>query len=104
MYNYLEYDFEWDMAKELVNIAKHGLSFREGMEIFFDSEIIHLEDPKHSTEENRYYAIGKSESGKILTVRYTLRENTIRIFGVAQWRKWRKYYEKNSRSKKNAPH
>lgn len=103
MYNHEEYDFEWDLLKELANVAKHGLSFQEGTEVFYDSQVIHLEDPEHSTEEDRYYAVGKSKSGRILTVRYTTRTNTIRIFGVAEWRKWRKYYEENTRSQKNAP-
>lgn len=92
------YKFEWDLNKELENIRKHGFSFSEAIEIFADSKLIHLEDSQHSSEEDRYYAVGKTTSGTVLTVRYTVRGRTIRIFGAACWRKWRKYYEENSGS------
>lgn len=92
----MAYTFEWDFNKELENIAKHGHSFAEAMEVFADSKVIHLEDPKHSSEEDRFYAVGKMRGELVLTVRYTLRDNVIRIFGAANWRKWRKYYEENT--------
>lgn len=92
--------FEWDIQKELDNLSKHKVSFREAIEIFTDPKVIHLEDDKHSSEEDRFYAVGKSLKGVVIAVRYTARGNMIRIFGAAKWRKWRKFYEKeNSRSK-----
>ena len=95
----MEYTFEWDRNKEIENLRKHGYSFKEAMEVFTDPYVIHLEDPKHSSEEDRYYAVGKIRKGIVLTVRFTLRDKTIRIFGVAKWRKWRKYYEQNTEPK-----
>lgn len=80
------------------NIAKHGVSFDLAKEIFIDPKVIHLEDPNHSSIEDRHYAVGKSKHGSVITVRYTVRGKVIRIFGAAVWRKWRKYYEKNTRS------
>jgi len=97
----MSYIFEWDLNKEIKNYAKHGCTFGEAKEIFYDPHVIHLEDPLHSSEENRYYAVGKTESGKVITVRYTFRKKTIRIIGAAFWRKWRKYYEKNTQSRKD---
>ena len=95
----MNYIFEWDVSKEVENVTKHGYSFEEVKEVFADPHVIHLEDPQHSTEEERYYAVGKTTKEVILTVRYTWRENVIRIFGAAEWRKWRKFYEKNTKSK-----
>jgi uncharacterized DUF497 family protein len=46
----------------------------------------------HSQPEKRYYCFGKVE-GKILTVRFTYRNNIIRIFGAGYWRKGKKTYE-----------
>ncbi|MBI4208495.1 MAG: BrnT family toxin [Deltaproteobacteria bacterium] len=92
----MTYTFEWDFEKELRNISKHSCNFEEAMEVFADPKVIHLEDPKHSSEEDRHYAVGKTVKGKIITVRYTLRGETVRIFGAAEWRKWRKYYEENT--------
>ena len=87
------YTFEWHIKKELESIKKHGIPFGKAIEVFSDPKIIHVEDDKHSSEENRLYAIGKTLEGKIITVRYTLRGSTIRVFGAAYWRK---YYEKNT--------
>lgn len=98
----MTYTFEWELERELVNICKHGYSFEEAKEVFADPAVIHLEDPKHSSEEDRFYAVGKTQKGVVLTVRYTYRQGTIRIFGAAEWRKWRKFYEANAKSKENA--
>ncbi|MBF0106156.1 MAG: BrnT family toxin [Deltaproteobacteria bacterium] len=95
----MEYNFEWDIERESENIRKHKCSFKTAIQVFADPNVIHLEDSKHSTEEDRYYAVGRVESGEILTVRYTVRADIIRIFGVAKWRKWSKFYEQNTRSK-----
>lgn len=92
--------FEWDIKKELENASKHKVSFREAIEVFTDPDVIHLEDGAHSSDEDRFYAVGKTSKGAVITVRYTVRGQTIRIFGAASWRKWRKFYEReNSRSK-----
>ena len=92
----MSYTFSWDSRKEFLNIAKHGVSFTEASEVFTDPFVIHLEDPNHSCEEDRFYAVGKTRRGRILTIRYTVRDKIIRIYGAAQWRKWRKYYEQNT--------
>lgn len=93
---HFNYTFEWDFSKELENLKKHKVSFNEALEVFSDPKVIHLEDSLHSKIEYRYYAVGKTKRGKILTVRYTWRNHKIRIFGAADWRKWRKFYEQNS--------
>lgn len=95
----MEYVFEWDFKKELENILKHRYSFEQAMEVFGDPNVICLEDARHSSEENRYYAVGKIKGGSILTVRYTVKGNVVRIFGAAYWRKWKKFYEKSSQPK-----
>jgi uncharacterized DUF497 family protein len=92
------YNFEWNLHKEMLNIAKHRCSFQEATEVFFDPRVIHLEDPQHSCDEDRFYAVGKTRRGIVVTVRYTWREKTIRIFGAARWRKWQRFYEKNTKS------
>jgi len=90
----VNYIFEWDARKELENILKHGFNFKEAKEVFENVSSVHVVDEKHSEEETRYFAVGKTYKGDVLTVRYTKKENVIRIFGAAVWRKWRKFYEK----------
>ena len=54
-------------------------------------------DGKHSRKEPRLFCLGKV-AGKIITVRFTYREDKIRIFGAGYWRKGVKYYEENQRN------
>ena len=84
--------FEWDENKNRDNIEKHNISFNQAQYAFFDKQRIILKDEKHSREENRYFCIGRIEDG-IVTVRFTVRKENIRIFGAGFWRTGRKLYE-----------
>jgi uncharacterized DUF497 family protein len=91
-------DFEWDADKAEENLRKHKVSFAEEAETFSDPHGFALSDRKHSTVEERYYWVGMSESGRILTTRYTKRRGKIGIVGSGEWREFRKvYYEKTKR-------
>ena len=84
--------FEWDDAKDLVNQAKHGLSFSEAQFAFADPGRIIARDLGHSGEEDRFYCFGRLGEG-IATVRFTYRDEVIRIFGAGYWRKGKRIYE-----------
>lgn len=88
-----------DLAKEQTNIKKHGHTFSEAIEAFQDPKGFQLTDQKHSSEEERFYWVGKSRSGKILTVRFTRRRNKIRIIGCAEWRAFRSLYYETTKTK-----
>ena len=76
-------EFEWDLSKEANNIRKHRASFIEAVETFSDTSGFALRDDIHSTDEERFYWVGKTVKGRILTTRYTRRGNKIRIIGAA---------------------
>lgn len=84
--------FEWDSKKDRENRQKHGVSFTFAQYAFTDPHRIIAEDVKHSDDEMRYYCFGKVDDG-ILTVRFTYRNNVIRIFGAGYWRKGKTVYE-----------
>ena len=88
-------DFEWNDSKNAENITKHGLSFYEAQEVFFDKRRVILLDKKHSSKERRYFCIGKTSTGGIATVRFTIRNSHIRIIGAGYWRKGKKIYEQH---------
>ena len=88
--------FEWDERKNNENIAKHGLSFYEAQDAFFDKKRVVLQDTQHTSTEKRYFLIGKTSRGGIATVRFTIREGRIRIIGAGYWRKGKKIYEQQS--------
>ncbi|XHR29324.1 MAG: BrnT family toxin [Chthoniobacteraceae bacterium] len=85
-------EFDWDRKKEASNIAKHDTNFAMATLAFSDPNRIIARDQKHSANEIRYFCFGKV-NGTVLTVRFTLRNGIIRIFGAGNWRKGRKIYE-----------
>lgn len=89
-------EFEWHAAKALYNLNKHGVSFHLAREAFNDPFHVIIEDSDHSAVEERYYCLGMVE-GKVMTVRFTMREKKIRIIGAAYWREGRWEYEKQNR-------
>lgn len=89
-------EFEWSETKNRINIEKHGISFYDAQYAFADTNRLILEDIGHSTDERRYFCIGKINDG-IVTVRFVQREDKIRIFGAGYWRKGKKIYEKKSK-------
>ena len=92
-------EFEWDLRKEAENSKKHHASFLEAVETFSDPSGFALRDDKHSTGEERFYWIGKTGKGRILTTRYTRRGNRIRLIGSAEWREFRSLYHEKTKTR-----
>lgn len=88
--------FEWDIAKEQINIKKHGISFSVAKFVFNDDERIEIFDKVHSIDEERYITIGLiNQVPVIATVVYTEREQKIRIISArkATAEERRMYYD-----------
>jgi len=64
--------FEWDDRKAVENLSKHGVSFGEATEVFYDPDAIEDYDLKHSDNEARFTIIGLS-SRRLLYVVYAER-------------------------------
>jgi len=88
--------FEWDQEKNELNQKKHSISFEEAQFAFSDANRIIAKDLEHSEKEERYYCFGKIEES-IVTVRFTHRNNKIRIIGAGYWRKGKQIYEKQNK-------
>jgi uncharacterized DUF497 family protein len=88
--------FDWDELKNILNMNKHGVDFETAQRAFFDLDHIIIRDVEHSSEEQRFYCFG-SVDDRILTVRFTIRDDVIRIFGAGFWRKGRKVYAQTNR-------
>lgn len=85
-------EFEWDPKKNLLNIEKHGVDFYDAQHAFLDTKRIIAEDLDHSHKEKRFFCFGKVSS-RVMTVRFTWRNNIIRIIGAGYWRKGKKIYD-----------
>ena len=88
--------FEWDENKNKINIKKHNLSFEKAQYAFSDSNRIIAKDLEHSKSEERFYCFGKIGEN-IVTVRFTYRNNKIRIIGAGYWGKGKQIYEKENK-------
>ncbi len=91
-----EPSFEWDDAKNRANQEKHGVAFEEAQRAFLDPRAVIAEDLRHSHGEPRFYCFGEVD-GAVVTVRFTWRDGSVRIFGAGYWRKGRKAYEEAKR-------
>ena len=52
---------------------KHGVRQSEAEEVFFSHPLLLLEDGRHSGQELRYHALGKTHEGRRLHITFTLR-------------------------------
>lgn len=59
---YFSMRFEWSPEKDTANQLKHGVSFEEAREIFFDPLHLSILDKRYSYFEERWITLG--ETGK----------------------------------------
>ena len=72
--------FEWDEEKNIINKKKRNISFETAAHVFDDPECIEMYDFEHSTNEDRYIALGVV--GDVLFVVYTERKEAIRLISA----------------------
>jgi uncharacterized protein len=65
--------FEWDANKAATNLLKHGVSFNEAVTVFADPDALDGPDVAHSAQEARFLRLGRSLTGRVLMVAYTVR-------------------------------
>jgi predicted RNase H-like HicB family nuclease len=44
----VQYNFEWDPSKAILNLRKHKISFERAAEVFLDPNMLSIEDDEHS--------------------------------------------------------
>ncbi|MBW7836185.1 MAG: BrnT family toxin [Sphingomonadales bacterium] len=71
---------EWDAAKDKANIAKHGLSLGDAVELLAGKPVITV-DERHDYGEARYIAVGPI-NGRLCVCVFTLRGKTYRIISL----------------------
>jgi uncharacterized DUF497 family protein len=90
--------FEWDEGNSRKN-DQHGVSMAEAEQVFFNSPLLVLPDPRHSEAELRFHALGKTNQGRRLHITFTLRDagQFIRVISAGDMhRKERVIYEQAS--------
>ena len=77
-------EFEYDPAKSISNLEKHGIGFEQAQALWDDPWLI--EAPARTEDEPRVLSIGKIE-GKHWAAVWTLRGDMVRIISVRRARK-----------------
>ena len=74
-------DIEFDPAKDVINIAKHGVSLAFGEQVFGDARGIIVKSERAIDGEERRKAIGLVD-GKPWTAVYVIRGKALRLISV----------------------
>jgi uncharacterized DUF497 family protein len=77
--------FVWDERKRLSNIEKHGIDFQDAIEVFSDPDALSFQS-RVEHEEDRYLIIGRCQ-GRVITVIFTWRGDTIRVISARMARR-----------------
>lgn len=75
-------NFEWDRNKADANLRKHGVSFEEGLTVFYGSLATTFPDPDHSLGETRLITLGYSSSSRLLVVAHAEYDDQLRIISA----------------------
>lgn len=93
VYRLQSIEFEWDGNKAQSNLEKHGVTFEEAAEVFFDP-FYQEGDATSNNYEERDFIIGYSLSQRLLLVAYLERYGRNRIVSARPaTRAERKLYE-----------
>ena len=77
-------EFEWDPKKAAANLKRHRVSFEEARTVFLDERAKLIDDPDHSSDEDRFVLLGISGLLRVLLVCHCYRQQgqTIRIISA----------------------
>ncbi|PCI35887.1 MAG: hypothetical protein COB50_05255 [Thiotrichales bacterium] len=89
--------FDWNTGNNFKNWHKHNVSQSDCEQVFFNMPLFVHVDAKHSNQEARWFALGKTNIDRTLFVAFTIRDNLIRVISARDMsKKERSIYEKNS--------
>ncbi len=76
--------FDWDEGNARKSADKHNVSQAEAEQAFFNEPLLLAPDLKHSQQELRCHALGKTDDGRFLHITFTLRaaDTLIRVISA----------------------
>jgi uncharacterized DUF497 family protein len=76
-------DFASDPEKAASNLLKHGVSFEEAISVFLGDPSAYTDfDVDHSDDDERFFTIGISRTGKFLFIVHNEEDGLIRIISA----------------------
>lgn len=88
--------FVWDEGNADKNWHLHEVSNGECEQVFFNKPLLLIADSKHSLQEKRLYALGKTDTDRWLSIAFIIRDERIRVISARDMnqREVRKYAER----------
>lgn len=71
--------FDWDTGNARKSTHKHAVSQAEAEQAFFNELLLIVADLKHSQSEERYHTLGRTDTGRLLHLTFTLRDDQTKI-------------------------
>lgn len=77
-----QFEFEWDEAKALTNLRKHGISFEFASTIFNDPALLTIADVEHGENEERWFSIGTAGNKALISAAYLWEEISAEVVRI----------------------
>ncbi|HEX9737511.1 MAG TPA: BrnT family toxin [Thermoanaerobaculia bacterium] len=74
--------FQWDEGNADKNWTRHRVSRPECEQIFFNRPLVVHDDRHHSNHEDRFFALGQTDTSRLLFVVFILRGELIRVISA----------------------
>ncbi len=71
--------FRWDDGNATKHWSKHEGTQAECEQVFFDAPLVLAADPGPSGAEPRFFALGRTDGGRLLLEVFTLRGSLVRV-------------------------
>jgi uncharacterized DUF497 family protein len=93
--------FQWDRNNSFKNWHNHNVTKAECEEVFFNRPIAITDDIKHSQDEKRFIAYGKTNKQRKIFMVFTVRTNLIRVISARDMepnekRRYKRYEKKKT--------
>lgn len=91
--------FDWDQGNDRKSSDKHHVSMAEAEQVFFNDPLLVVADARHSGDEPRFHALGRTIGERLLHITFTLRQRgtLIRVISARDMsRRERDFYEQET--------
>ncbi len=79
--------FQWNEGNSEKNWDKHKVSRNECEQAFLNLPIVIADDTKHSSDENRWFILGQTDTDRLLFIVFTIRQKLIRVISARNMNK-----------------
>ncbi len=74
--------FAWDEGNANKNWPPHDVTDSECEDVFFNLPLLIASDKKHSANESRFFALGRTDADRWLFIAFTMRNKLIRVISA----------------------